>query len=214
MLVGARMTHTPITILPETPVTDAQALMRREKVHRLPVVDRRKRLVGIVTHKDLLYASPSPATSLSIWETSYLLNKLEVKKVMSTEIITVGEDTPLEDAARVMADNNIGGVPVMRGNVLTGIITESDLFKVFIELFGARERGVRVTMLIPEKKGELSQIASAIAAEGGNIISFGSTAGRDVTNCLATIKVSDIPQERLITILEPLAQQIIDVREG
>ncbi len=214
MLVGSRMTRNPVTVRPDTPVAEAQALMRREKFHHLPVVEANRKLVGIVTEKDLLYAAPSPATTLSVYEISYLLSKLTVDKVMTREVITVSEDTPLEDAARLMADRGIGGVPVMRGPLLVGIITESDLFRVFIEILGAREKGVRVTMLIPEKKGELADIASAIAREGGNILAFGSTAGEDPTNVRCMIKVAGLPKERLTSLLRPLVLEISDVRES
>jgi acetoin utilization protein AcuB len=195
------------------PVTEAQALMRREKFHHLPVVDKDSRLVGIVSEKDLLYAAPSPATSLSVYEISYLLSKLTVDKVMTRDVVTVTEDASLEDAARFMADRGVGGLPVVRGALVVGIITESDLFRVFIELFAAREKGVRVTMLIPEKKGELAEIASAIAREGGNILAFGSSRGDDPTSVLCTIKVDGIPRDRLVDLLKPLVLQISDVRE-
>ena len=104
MLVKERMSRNPITIRPDITVTEAQAQMRRDKIHHLPVVDRDGRLVGIVTEKDLLYASPSPATTLSVFEMTSLLAKLTVDKVMTAKLLTVTEDVPLEEAARIMAD--------------------------------------------------------------------------------------------------------------
>jgi len=94
MLVKERMTHNPITIRPDTPVTEAQAMMKREKIHHLPVMDKDEKLVGIVSEKDLLYASPSPASTLSVYEMSSLLAKLKVEKVMSKNVVTVPEDVP------------------------------------------------------------------------------------------------------------------------
>jgi acetoin utilization protein AcuB len=138
MKVGQRMTRNPITITPDVTVPEAQAIMRREKIQRLPVVDNKGQLVGIVTSLDLIHASPSPATSLDIYEMHYLLSKLHVEKVMTKNVITVTQDLPIEEAARIMVDNKISGLPVMRGDILVGIITETDLFKLFIELFGAR----------------------------------------------------------------------------
>lgn len=207
------MTRNPITIPIAMTVTEAQALMRQEKVHRFPVLDKKRNMVGIVTEKDLLYASPSVATSLNIWEANYLLSKLTVEKVMTKEVITVNEDTPIEDAARIMVDNNIGGLPVMRDSIVVGIITESNLFSIFIELFGARMKGIRFTFLAPQKRGELAQIASAIAAKGGNIISVGSFLGEDSSNCLITIKVEDVSKDDLLSILKPLITKIVDIRE-
>jgi len=213
MLVGKRMTRNPITIKPDTPVAEAQAIMRREKIHHLPVVDERQRLVGIVTEKDLLYASPSPATSLNVYEISYLLAKLKVEKIMTRKVITVSEEDPLEEAARIMADRNLGGLPVVREGLVVGIITESDLFRLFIELFAARKKGLRVTMVMPEKKGELARVAAAINNRNGNILAFGSVPGEDSTQVLATIKVEGIAKDELAALLKPLVLEITDVRE-
>jgi len=207
------MTKRPITVDPETPFEDALHLMRREKIRRLPVVDKKGKLVGIVTEKDLLYASPSPATSLSIYELHYLLSKLKVHEVMTKEVITVTEYTPLEEAARIMADNKIGALPVMRGDKLVGIITETDLFKIFLEMLGAREKGVRLAMLVPEQKGVLAQITGEIAQMGGNIISLGTFLGEDPTNRLVTIKVADVSKEALTSTMEALGMEVVDVRE-
>lgn len=206
------MTKRPITIPPDTPTEDALKLMRDERIRRLPVVDKRGKLVGIVTDKDLLYASPSPVTSLSIHELHYLLSKLTVREVMIEEVITVTEHTPLEEAARLMADNKIGGLPVMRDDKLVGIITETDLFKIFLEMLGARERGVRLSMLVPEQKGVLAQITGEIAQMGGNIVSLGTFLGEDPTNRLVTVKVADASKEELTSAMEALGMELVDVR--
>jgi len=213
MLVKERMSKNPITIAPAVPVTEAQALMKREKIHHLPVLDKEERLVGIVTEKDLLYASPSPATTLSVYEMTSLLAKLTVDKVMTKKVVTVTEDVPLEEAARVLADNNIGGLPVMRGKTLVGIVTESDIFRVFIELFGARQKGVRLSAYIPEEKGTLAKITKAIFDAGGNIIALGTFLGEDPTNGLCTIKVSGVAKDTLSQVLKPYIQKFEDIRE-
>src|SRR3990170_4122917 len=162
MLVKERMSQHPILYAPDMSVSEALNLMKKEKVRRLPVVDKQGHLIGIVSDKDLLHASPSPATSLSVWEVTYLLGKIKIEDVMTKKVITVTEDTPLEDAARIMAYNKIGGLPVVKDVSVVGIITETDLFKVFLELLGAREKGVRVTTLVPEVPGELARITQAI----------------------------------------------------
>ena len=213
MLVYERMTHHPITVHPDLPVAEALKMMKEEKVRRFPVVDRKtSKLIGIVTEKELLYASPSPATSLSMHEINYLLSKLTVERVMSTDLITVHEDTAIEEAARIMVDNGVGALPVMRGGALIGIITETDLFKTFIELFAAREQGVRLTLLVPEQKGELAVIATAINELGGNIITLGTFQGDDMSNRLLTIKVSEVPQDKLIAKMREIGARIIDAR--
>jgi acetoin utilization protein AcuB len=213
MLVYERMTHHPITVPPDTPVAEALSLMRENKVRRFPVIDRKtKKLCGIVTEKELLYASPSPATSLSIHEINYLLSKLTVERVMTRELITVTEDMPVEEAALLMVDHDIGGLPVMRGDTLVGIITETDLFKTFIELFSAREEGVRLTILVPEQKGELLAIVQGIVELNGNIVSLGTFQGEDLSNRLLTIKVDGVAQDDLADKMREIGAKVIDVR--
>ncbi|HEC35533.1 MAG TPA: CBS domain-containing protein, partial [Anaerolineae bacterium] len=177
MLVGDRMTVRPITVAEDASVDEALQLMRNERIRRLPVVDKHGRMVGIVSELDLLKVSPSPATSLSIYEIPYLLSKIKMRDVMTRDVITVSEDTPLEEAARIMADNKIGGLPVMRGDKLVGIITETDMFKIFLEMLGARESGVRLSLLVPEEKGILAEISGKITKMGGNILALGTTMG-------------------------------------
>ena len=215
MLVRERMTRHPVTVSPEASISEALDLMRREKVRRLPVLDKRGRLVGIVLEKDLLYASPSPATSLSIYEMHYLLSRLTVAEVMSQEVITVDEITPLEEAARIMTDNRIGGLPVMRGDQLVGIITETDLFKVFLEMLGAREKGVRLTLQVPDQKGVLASITSAIAALGGDIVSLSTFWGEDLTTGVITVKVREgtATKRQLVEAMEELGLEVVDIRQ-
>jgi acetoin utilization protein AcuB len=140
MLVGESMTKDPIVIRDDTPLDKAIKIMRDNKVRRLPILNDKGALVGIVSERDLLFASPSPATSLSIYELHYLMSRITVADVMTTEVITVTEDTPLQEAARIMADNKIGGLPVERKGELVGIITETDLFKIFLELLETQEK--------------------------------------------------------------------------
>jgi acetoin utilization protein AcuB len=206
------MTKDPIVIRDDTPIDKALKTMQDNKVRRLPVLNKKGALVGIVSERDLLFASPSPATSLSIYELHYLLSRVTVASVMTAEVITVTEDTPLEEAARIMADNRIGGLPVERKGDLVGIITETDLFKIFLELLGAREAGVRLTMLVPDEKGMLAKVTSEITELGGNIVSLGTFLGEEPTNVLLTIKVQDVKEEDLVKVMEPLAMKIVDVR--
>jgi acetoin utilization protein AcuB len=207
------MTRNPLTTRPDTTVPEALEVMRREKVRRFPVVDRKGKLVGIVAEKDLLYASPSPATSLSVWEINTLLAKLTVEEVMEKKVITVTEDVFLEDAARIMADNRIGSLPVVRNGGLVGIITETDLFKIFVELFAARQKGVRLTMLIPAAKGQLAKITGKVANLGGNILALGTFLGEDPSNALCTMKVEDVGKDDLVQALTPLVERIMDAKE-
>ncbi len=215
MTVSRVMTENPFTVEPSTPVTDAQALLRREKIHRLPVLTKQGKLVGIISEKDLLYASPSPASTLNVYEMTQLLAKLKVESVMSRELVVAHTDETLEDAARKMSDNNIGGLPVLDGRgVLVGIITESDIFRVFIDLFGGRTSGIRATFRIPERHGEIAELSKEISDAGGNIISFGTLPGSSYDNAVCVIKVDGLPKEDFIKAVETSILEVIDIRES
>jgi acetoin utilization protein AcuB len=112
-----------------------------------------------------------------------------------------------------MVDNKISGLPVMRGDILVGIITETDLFKLFIELFGARHKGIRLTILLPEKKGELAKVSNAITKCGGNIVSFAIFEGEDPSNGYCTLKVTGVDKATLLEAVTPAVEKIVDVRE-
>jgi acetoin utilization protein AcuB len=213
MLVGERMSHPVISVEPDTPVQEALNMMHREHVRRFPVTDEHGHLVGIVAERDLLHASPSDATSLSVWELNYLLGKIVVKEVMAKDVITVTEDTLLETAARIMADRKIGGIPVLRDKKVVGIITETDLFKIFLEVMGARKPGVRLTVMVPNKPGKLANITKAIYDLGGNIISLGTFLGEDTESSELTIKVEDVGEDSLRKAVEPMVSRVIDVRD-
>ncbi len=215
MLVGNRMTLHPITVSPHSSVADAMAIMRERKIRRLPVLDSLGHLVGIVSDRDILQALPSPATSLAKWEIPGLLDKLMIEKVMTTGVISIPEDTPLEEAARIMADSRIGGLPVMRGAALVGIITESDLFKVLLQLLGGRRSGVRISVTTPGDKGTVAKITAAIFGAGGNIVGFGISerADNDDTEWVITFKVQGVSKDTLVEVIRPVVKAILDVRE-
>ena len=175
------------------------------------MVDHGK-LVGIVSEKDLLHATPSGATTLSVWELNYLLSKIQVKDVMTRKVITITVDTPIEEAARLMADNKIGGLPVMRDDKLVGIITETDLFKIFLEMLGARQKAVRLSVLVPNQAGEIAKISQAIFQRGGNIIALGTFAGEDPSNSLVTLKVAGPSLDELRAIVGPIVLRLTDIR--
>ncbi|ABU57617.1 MULTISPECIES: CBS and ACT domain-containing protein [Roseiflexus] len=211
MLVGERMSAPVITVAPKTTVSDALMLFREKRIRRAPVIDHH-RLVGIVAERDLLFASPSPITSLSVWELNYLLSKLTVDEVMTHEVITVAEDTPIEEAARIMADKRVGGLPVMRGHDVVGIITETDLFKILLELMSVREHGVRVTALLDDRPGMLARLSTAVFQANGNFISFGQFDKEDGAR-LITFKISGLTLDQVKATIAPVVKQVFDIRE-
>lgn len=211
MFVGDRMSHPVISLSPDTPVHDALALFKSEHIRRAPVMKNGK-LVGIVSHTDLMNASPSPVSSLSVWELNYLLSKVTVKEIMTRKVITVTEDTPIEEAARIMADNKIGGLPVIREKKVVGVITETDLFKVFLELMGARDKGIRVTALVKNQRGQLAKITKAISDAGGDFVAFGQFAGEDPGTQLLTFKVAGLKKDQVKKAIWHIAQEVWDIR--
>jgi len=211
MLVGERMSRPVITVSPEAPINDMLAMFRSEHIRRAPVIKSGK-LVGIVTENDLLHASPSKLTTLSVWEMHYLISKIKIKDIMTKKVTTVSRDTPIEEAARIMADKKLGGLPVMDNKKVVGMITETDLFKVFLELMGARDKGIRVTASVASKPGQLARITKAIAQAGGNFISFGFFDGEDVTTKIVTFKVESVKKEDIKKILGNIVKKFWDIR--
>src|SRR5215208_182952 len=213
MFVGERMSRPVISVSPDEPINEVLAMFRKEHIRRAPVLKDHK-LVGIVSERDLLNASPSSATTLSVWELNYLISKVTVKNVMTKKVICVDQDTPIEEAARIMADKKIGGLPVMSSDNVVGMITETDLFKVFLELMGARQKAIRVTATIREQPGELAKVTRAVANNGGDFISFGMFAGPDATSRVITFKVQGMKKEKIKEVLDDVVLKFWDIRQN
>jgi acetoin utilization protein AcuB len=214
MFVRDRMSTPAITRAPDTPFQDALKAMHDHQFRRLPVVDNKGQLVGIVSERDLLYASPSSATSLSVWEVHYLLSRLQVRGIMTTDVITTTPDSPLEDAAYLMATNKIGGMPVVDADRrVVGIITETDVFKTFVEMFAGGTSGLRLTLEVPERKGVLLGLCKAIFDLDGSIMSVGSFNGHLLGERGLVVKVRDVDKGQLLSTLETLGDQVVDARD-
>ncbi|MCS7232613.1 MAG: CBS domain-containing protein [Synergistetes bacterium] len=211
MLVKDVMTPNPIIVSPDVSFQDALKLMRDKGIRRLPVVDGGK-LIGIVTEKDLLYASPSKATSLDIWELNYLLSKLAVRDIMSRNVITVSEDVPIEEAAKIMVDKKVGALPVMRNGELVGIVTETDIFKVLLKLLGAGRDGRRFVFEVPDKKGTLAQLTQLIARYGGNIIALATYPSPHEGKARVMVRVDEIDETRFLDALKGVEISICDFK--
>lgn len=213
MIIERRMTKNPVTITPEASVVEASELMKKEKVHRLPVLDRDKNLIGVISEKDILFATPSPASSLSIHEMAYLLSKLTVRKLMTKNPVTINRTTTVEEAARLMVDQDLSCLPVVEDGKLVGIVSKSDMFKILLELFGARHFGIRLSFLVDDKPGTIAAVSRVISDAGYDIISFGTFMGTDPSNAICTIKVQGCTREALLELLSPLVKEILDIRE-
>ena len=168
MAVKDFMTRKVVYISPDTTIAHAADIMRDQKLHRLPVIENDK-LVGLVTEGTIAEASPSKATSLSINEMNYLLNKTKVKDVMIQDVVTISQYASLEDATYLMLKNKIGILPVVDNEQVYGIITDRDIFKAFLEVSGYGEKGVRMRFVTEDEVGVLSHIIALLVEENLNI---------------------------------------------
>jgi acetoin utilization protein AcuB len=214
MLVKDRMTPNPICGSPDMPVTEAQEVMQANNIRHLPIVDAEGKLVGLLTQRSLLQAIPSDARKFSPFVVNYALARIKVRNVMLKDVITISEDIALEEAARIMADRKIGCLPVMRDGELVGIISDNDLFNIMVNLLGARRPGVRVTVLQPDRAGEVARISSAIAQRGGYLSVFVTYPTADPATWSSVVKVTNLPEDALVETLGSLPEiHIQDVRE-
>jgi acetoin utilization protein AcuB len=216
MLIRELMIPKPPVLTPATTMPDALKLMKEKGVHRMPVVDSHGHLVGIISETDLHNATPSSATLLSFWEIPTLLAKITVEMLMVKDVATIGIDTPVEEAARFMADRNIGALPVMDGQTLVGMVNQGDVFRAFMEMLGGRRKGVRVWATIRDQKGTVARLSSAIAAISGNIVGLGFHEVNDTKGSRweVTLKVQDVAKDKLVEALTPCVQDFLDVRES
>jgi len=212
MLVGNRMSQPLVTVSPDLTLPDAFTLMKDKNIRRLVVVKDGK-MVGLVTKNDLENAMPTKATSLSIWEINYLIDKIKVKDVMEKAVVTTTEDTPIETAAQLMVEHKVSALPVMRKDAVVGMITESDLFRLFMELFGAEFEGVRVVVEMSVKPGSMAALSKQIYEAGGDIIAFFGTISEGMRESdLVTMKVRGVELDALKAVIEPLIVKIVDIR--
>ncbi len=214
MLVKDQMTPDPICGHPEMPVIEAQELMQNNRIRHLPILDTDKKLVGLITLRSLMNAVPPDLGKFSPFVVNYVLAKLKTRSIMVKDVVTISEDTALEEAARIMADKRIGCLPVLRGDELVGIISDNDLFTIMVGLLGARREGVRVTVNQPDRAGEVARITNAVASKGGYLSVFVTypTANPDVW--ASVLKVTNLPEETLIETLGALPDiEVKDVRK-
>ncbi len=211
MFVRDFMTHNPITAAPEVSHPDALALMRKHHIRRLPIISKGK-LVGIVSEKDLLSNQPSQATTLSVYEIYSLLSRLHMQDIMTKPVVTVEGDCPMEEAACIMVAKKIGCLPVMDGDSVVGIITETDVFRALMEVLGGNELGNRVVLRLPERVGELARVTAEIAQAGGNIVAITSSHMLEGRYRESTVKVTGISPEILRGLLQKHEVEVVDVR--
>ncbi len=195
MLVKHLMTPDPISISPELSVAEAGEIMTTKGIRHLPVMEE-GRLVGLVTRSSLARALPGLGTGLTRFEYNYLTSNTKIRQVMIGEPAVGTEDMAAEEAARVMNAERISSLLVVRDGQPVGIITDTDIFEAMLELLGARREGLRVTIHLPDRPGELSKIAGVVAGAGGNISAVGGWPVEDGT-WGAVLKIQNLSFEQV-----------------
>jgi acetoin utilization protein AcuB len=208
------MTPDPFCGTPEMPVTKIQELMREKQFRHLPILGNDGSLIGLVTQRSLLKALPSDVSGFSRFEIDYLLSKIKAKDVMVKDVRTIDDRIAIEEAARIMADEKIGCLPVCSEGKMVGIITDNDLFGIMVDLMGTRRRGIRMMISQPDKAGAVARLTSAIAKDGGFMSVFLGYPGSVQDTWISICKVRNLSEDRLIEIINSLQDTtLIDIRE-
>jgi acetoin utilization protein AcuB len=209
MFVKDRMSSNLVTTTESTPIVEAGEVMRKNGFARMPVV-RDGKLVGIITREDLLKVSPSAATTLSVWELNYVLSKLTVKDAMTQDPVTIGSEATIEEAALLMRTRDIGALPVVDGDRLVGLITESDIFDAFVDLMGLKDTGTRLVVDIEDRVGGIADLTEIIKGQGLNIISLAIFHRRsNFAECV--IRLDSTQSEPLIQVLTGKGYKVLHV---
>jgi acetoin utilization protein AcuB len=201
---------------PSMSIVEAQRLMGENNIRHLPVVGEGKRLLGLVTRNTLL-VDPRRLGSLDVWEIARYLSGLTVKDVMikARDVITIHPDATIEDAARVMVERKVGCLPVLEDGVVVGILTDADMLAHLMQMMAAGTPAVRVTVRMPDVRGELAKLVGAIAAQGWGILALGGApAPREPGKWDAVVKIRYVTKEQVAAALSGVeGQQIVDIRE-
>jgi acetoin utilization protein AcuB len=203
----------PVTIGPDASFFEARDLIHEKGIRHLPVVDKNNKVIGIVTDTDIREAAPSDVTSLSVHELNYLLGKLKVSAFMTPKqkLITIGPDTLIEEAVKLMRDHKIGCLPVLEGERLYGIFTETDALDHLVDIFGLKEKGTRLTVALEDKPGSLLGMLEVINQNKANVISVVSPSFKVEGKRIAAIRVGTEDYEPIVRDLEKVGYPVLSI---
>jgi acetoin utilization protein AcuB len=203
----------PVTISPDASFFEARALIHEKGIRHLPVVDKNNHLVGIVTDRDIREAAPSDATLLSIQELNYLLGKLKVGSIMTPKekLITITPDTIIEEAVQLMHDHKIGCLPVIEGEKLYGIFTETDALAHFVDIFGVKVKGTRLTVALEDKPGTMLGVLEIMKKHNVNIISIITPSFMVEGKRIAAIRIQTEDYQNIVKDLEKAGYPVLSV---
>ena len=203
----------PVTISPEASFYEARNLIHEKGIRHLPVVDKNNSLVGIVTDRDIREAAPSDATLLSVQELNYLLGKLKVGSFMTPKdkLITINPDTIIEEAVQLMHDNKIGCLPVLEGDKLYGIFTETDALDHLVDIFGLKQKGTRLTLALEDKPGTMLGILEIFKKHNVNIISIVTPSFMVEGKRIAAIRIRTEEYKDLVADVEKAGFDVLSI---
>jgi acetoin utilization protein AcuB len=200
------MTEKLITIDEDTPIMKAFQIMKDNNIRRLPVVKGEK-IRGIVTDRDMKEATPSKATSLDVHEIYSLLSEIKVKDIMSKDLLTIGPDESIEKAAMLMLKKKVSGLPVMESGKLVGIITQTDIFRVLVDISGLNRGGVKIAIEIPDIPGTTQEVINTIRAHGGRILSVMTSYDVDKEGHRHQFVRTDVGEKKLQELIEVIGKR-------
>jgi acetoin utilization protein AcuB len=208
-----KIQRNPVTISPDASFFEARALIHEKGIRHLPVVDKGGKVVGIVTRGDIQEAAPSDATSLSIQEINYLLGKLKVSSFMTPrqKLVTITPDTIIEEAVQLMHDNKIGCLPVLEGEKLYGIFTETDALAHLVDVFGLKVKGTRLSIALEDSPGSMLGILEVMKKHNVNIISIVTASFLVEGKRIAVIRIQTEDYQPIIKDLEKTGYPVLSV---
>ncbi len=203
----------PITISPDASFFEARNLIQEKGVRHLPVVDKNNNIIGIVTDRDIRKVGPSEATLLSVQEINYLLGKLKVSNFMTpkNKLITITPDTLIEEAVQLMHDHKIGCLPVVENDKLYGIFTETDALNHFVDIFGLKEKGTRLSIALEDKPGSMLGILEIIKKHNINIISIVTPSFMVEGKRIAAFRIRTEEYKDLVADLEKAGYDVLSI---
>ena len=208
-----KIQRNPVTISPDASFFEARNLIHEKGVRHLPVIDKNNKLVGIVTDRDIREAAPSDATLLSVQELNYLLGKLKVSAFMTPKekLITITPDTLIEEAVQLMHDHKIGCLPVVEGDKLFGIFTETDALGHFVDIFGLKQKGTRLSLALEDKPGTMLGILEVMKKHNVNIISIVTASFMVEGKRIAAIRIKTENYEEIVKDLERAGYDVLSI---
>ncbi len=211
--IREKMRKDPITIGPDASFYEARAIIRDKGIRHLPVVDKNHHLVGLVTDRDIREAAPSDATTLSVHELHYLLGKLKVSAFMTprNKLVTITPDTIIEKAVQLMHDRKIGCLPILDGEKLLGIFTETDVLDLFVDLFGVKTPGTRITLALQDAPGILHDVLEVVKRHNVNLISVVTPSYTINGKRIVAIRIQTFDYDKIVEGMKSSGYEVLSI---